>query len=1082
MQVNLKGSNKWAIFLALIVLVLVLTSTRGFAAENGEYEELNNDFANGQVNDLLLQNGRGGLTLEDGVLKLGIDANGDAIGWGAAGTVRKYSHAEVTADVLVTGYSPAQTNSPNNALLIGVRLTEVGHLFTTPNKSGLWFSIDDDERMLIGLDEPGMSYLYEPSGIRFDEMKSLTVKDNGSQITVSVKNALNENQVIVVAEILEDSVVLYNAQNQAMATLPMELAPFGHVKLFGHHAPSIVDNFNVKGTVIFDSPYPREDIIEVPHSPPSNYNGPREKLVGLAYSTWFDTATGGRWDNVWGTPQLGFYKSDDSNIINQHAEWIADAGVDFITIDWANNVKNLPELAARPDLQSIEDNTIALLEQYLLLDQKPKVSIMLGTGGANKNQESIKGGYLTRKADLLYEQIVGNPRYADLIQFYLGKPLLIVYLGTPTPWPNGVPSWNDDRYTVRYMTGFVTQQPHLLGEDRESKYGYWSWEDRGDQTYAMHNGHPENMVITASYRGVDVNESMGRGRENGQTFKDQWERARDLDVDVAFVQSWNEWVSHEEHSPEFSNDLEPSLEHGDFYLQLLEEEIAKFKEEPEFEVTAIITASPSSAAANGTSPVELTVQLQQDGEDLTASGGEVALASTLGDMGEVTDHGDGTYSAVLTAPSMAGTALISAQLNGEAIAGTASVTFTAYNSSVYYPPALPEPEKAIIVGEDDNGIVLRLQTESLNELIAMHTKGEALVIETNHAAKQYEVVFPQTVVEGLIAYDSEQMIDIRTPLGAFQLPLRVLDLSDVEGEDKEVVVTLQSVDFAGEWMSGGTEMVAPLISFDIEIRAGDQSKSLNQFGSTYVSRIIYLEDKLIDPSHSTGVVFDPTSGEFRFVPTVFRHHEGRWEAIIQRTSNSLYTVITGYRIFNDVKGHWAEEDIEMLASKRIINGVTEELFDLGSSLTRAQFTTLLVRSLGLDDAQANDARFIDIAEGASYAGPVYAALQAGLIGGYSDATFRPNQALHREELAVILSNTLTYLGRGGELQSAIEHSLAYADAAEISAWAVESVGLATEIGLMQGRSDHAFAPMGMITRAEAAVVLRRLLQHVGFIN
>ena len=67
------------------------------------------------------------------------------------------------------------------------------------------------------------------------------------------------------------------------------------------------------------------------------------------------------------------------------------------------------------------------------------------------------------------------------------------------------------------------------------------------------------------------------GRNNGETFRARWRRADSLGVQNVLVVSWNEWVTGEQPSAEVSKDLEPSLEHGRFYLDLLKEEIEKFK-------------------------------------------------------------------------------------------------------------------------------------------------------------------------------------------------------------------------------------------------------------------------------------------------------------------------------------------------------------------------------------------------------------------------------------------------------------------------------------------------------------------------
>ncbi|MFR5871633.1 MAG: hypothetical protein ACLUEV_08580 [Alistipes sp.] len=221
---------------------------------------------------------------------------------------------------------------------------------------------------------------------------------------------------------------------------------------------------------------------------------PSEREVGIAYTSWMDNDI---WGNTWGMPALGRYDSRDRRVMRKHAEWLTDAGVDFIWLDWSNNVTYDPDefwVGGKQDL--IEDATAILFDEYYKLGKvgmkHPKISIFIGVTGA---PEAADDGRLQKKADQVYDMYANNPKYKDMMQLYLGKPLLVVYVDTPSPWQNGTPEWNDDRFTVRWMTGYVSEQPSLRTEDRVSKYGYWAWEDRGEQTYPIYDGKPETMVV-----------------------------------------------------------------------------------------------------------------------------------------------------------------------------------------------------------------------------------------------------------------------------------------------------------------------------------------------------------------------------------------------------------------------------------------------------------------------------------------------------------------------------------------------------------------------------------------------------------
>ena len=306
----------------------------------------------------------------------------------------------------------------------------------------------------------------------------------------------------------------------------------------------------------------------VPPTPPA------ERLVGVAYTTWHQST---HWTNVWGTPELGFYRSDDRTVIRQHALWLADAGVDFLWVDWSNDLGYVFDPAhPRSDFDMIEGATFDLFDEFVQMRaagrETPNISIFIGNP---TDPEAVTDGRLQRKADQVWNQFVANPRCRPLVQQYLGKPLLVVYVNTPSPSQNGTPAWSDPRFTVRYMTGFITQQPLLRTAALVSKYGYWSWEDRGPQTYSIFDGHPEAMTIVATWR--DDPEAPTPGRRGGETFRREWERARRVGPRVALVVSWNEWGRGEQPSAEVSKDLEPSREFGHRDLDILKDEIAKFK-------------------------------------------------------------------------------------------------------------------------------------------------------------------------------------------------------------------------------------------------------------------------------------------------------------------------------------------------------------------------------------------------------------------------------------------------------------------------------------------------------------------------
>ncbi|MCU1259043.1 MAG: hypothetical protein JWO80_1928 [Bryobacterales bacterium] len=119
------------------------------------------------------------------------------------------------------------------------------------------------------------------------------------------------------------------------------------------------------------------------------------------------------------------------------------------------------------------------------------------------------------------------------------------------------------------MTGFVSQQPSLLSAKGISRFGYWSWEDRGAPTVAADGqSHADAMTVVPAWRSAQQPRIPAQGRNNGKTFRDGWARARALGPRIVLA---------EEPSAEVSKDIEPSAEFGTQYLDLLRTEAARFK-------------------------------------------------------------------------------------------------------------------------------------------------------------------------------------------------------------------------------------------------------------------------------------------------------------------------------------------------------------------------------------------------------------------------------------------------------------------------------------------------------------------------
>lgn len=328
-----------------------------------------------------------------------------------------------------------------------------------------------------------------------------------------------------------------------------------------------------------------------------------------------------------------------------------------------------------------------------------------------------------------------------------------------------------------------------------------------------------------------------------------------------------------------------------------------------------------------------------------------------------------------------------------------------------------------------------------------------------------------------------------TENGTYHLPVAAVDFAalaeelGVSPDQLTVKVTVsnatpQQQDQADDAAAGnGGRTIAGAVDFSLTVTTPDgRSQTISSFGSTYVNRSIGLHTNNVNPNRSTGVVLNE-DGTFSFVPSTFaKGSDGSWTATLKRNGNSVYTVIQADKSFADLANHWARADVETLASKLIVQGVADDRFDPEAKVTRVQLAALLVRALGLSEAGGKP--FADVAAGTWYSGAVAAAYEAKLVSGYEDGTFRPDAPITRQELAVMVAGALAYAGANGKGAQAP----AFADDASIAGWAKSAVTAIAAAGIADGRDNGRFDPAANATRAEAAVMLKRLLQKASFIN
>ena len=158
--------------------------------------------------------------------------------------------------------------------------------------------------------------------------------------------------------------------------------------------------------------------------------------------------------------------------------------------------------------------------------------------------------------------------------------------------------------------------------------------------------------------------------------------------------------------------------------------------------------------------------------------------------------------------------------------------------------------------------------------------------------------------------------------------------------------------------------------------------------------------------------------------------------------------------------------------KDLMTGTSDTEFSPNLTTTRGMIVSILNR---LEDGPtAEAAGFTDVADGDWYADAVNWAASEGIVVGFEDDTFRPNDLITREQLAAIFCNYAEW--KGMDISSRADLSN-YNDAASVSSWAAETVQWAVAEGLISGMPGDLLAPQGSATRAQVAAILERFLEQ-----
>ena len=164
---------------------------------------------------------------------------------------------------------------------------------------------------------------------------------------------------------------------------------------------------------------------------------------------------------------------------------------------------------------------------------------------------------------------------------------------------------------------------------------------------------------------------------------------------------------------------------------------------------------------------------------------------------------------------------------------------------------------------------------------------------------------------------------------------------------------------------------------------------------------------------------------------------------------------------------WARTAINGLAMRGMINGRDQYTFDPNANITRAEYCQILMGAINALNAKG-ESTFADVPSTAWYYNAVSVASQLGIVSGYGDGNFGPNDLITRQDMALMTYKTAQIMNKSLEPVNA---EITFEDSHEIADYAFEAVMTLQKAGIINGMTDTTFEPHSNATRAQSAKVI-----------
>lgn len=438
----------------------------------------------------------------------------------------------------------------------------------------------------------------------------------------------------------------------------------------------------------------------------------------------------------------------------------------------------------------------------------------------------------------------------------------------------------------------------------------------------------------------------------------------------------------------------------------------------------------------------------------------------------------------------AGTADEGVTIDNEETALTCRANAVRFEQSFVHAKNEDENGKTITILDVSNDFFDRIPAQAEKQNVN-YEKTKELSVEYNYAKDGVRSVWSGAKIN-LAKKEFDGNIAVKTNLGSFSVPLSEITIDDADSFVAEQIasnkkadgVAGKAYDFTFYILKNGEKV--PFVTKEKPIEIKFSADTSDKEAATLVkltdSGTAYLPSYIDNYGAFGEIHASYNSGTFQDRLNVFN---GPVFAMGNINQSETLGIAVGNVKMADMSNHWAESDVNLMASKGLVYGKGNG-YDPEAPVTRAEFCALLLRAAGIPQSEETSG-FSDVPETEWYASTVSGAKKAGLLEGlpYTD-TFEPEKAITREEMSAMIVNAAKYVNKFKNTLIEADYYLNdFTDKDTIASWAKEPVARATELGIIKGiEKDGAmtFAPQENSTRAQAAVMLKRFLDIDAYVG